>query len=203
MSFNKLLFFSLIDNDQIIKSDAIFLFQGDGLNRIAHSIDLYKSGLASKIVYTGGANNNKYGSFSFDKCIPEFEKYNFNIKNLILDQKSLNTYDQAKYLCKKCIDENWKKIILVASHYHQYRAFLTVLNELNKRKNLKNKLIISNSSVRNLKWFKSDGWGERYKLFQDELIRIKKYKVKNHVSSYKEGINYFKWKESYLNDGNN
>ena len=44
-------FIALVDNDQILVSDAIVLLEGDGFNRYIKATDLYKMRYSKKIIY--------------------------------------------------------------------------------------------------------------------------------------------------------
>ena len=86
----------------------------------------------------------------------------------------------------------WKKIILVGSHYHQYRAFLTFLKTAKDRNS---DLVIYNSPARNLKWFTDNPWGSRVKCLEAEFVRIENYTAKGDLATFAEAIEYQKWKE--------
>ena len=51
-------FIAIVDNDNIQKSDAIILLEGDGFNRYRKAVELYKEGYAEKIVFSGGITAN-------------------------------------------------------------------------------------------------------------------------------------------------
>ena len=183
---------SIIDNDAILKSDAIILLEGDGLNRFEHAINLHLSGFSDTIVFSGGTVNYEYGSYPFDEIKPLIEDFNLVNLNLIHEDKSQNTKEQAIEIIKIVKQENWQKIILVASHYHQYRAYLTFLKTI-QDSNLN--LILYNSPVSNLKWFEKSRWGMRFDLLESEFIKIEKYMAQGDLSSYEYAIEYQQWKE--------
>ena len=68
---NREKFIALVDNDSINKSDAIVLLEGDGYNRYAKAIDLYKKDFSDKIVFSGGITDYDYGSFPFEDIFPK------------------------------------------------------------------------------------------------------------------------------------
>ena len=82
--------------------------------------------------------------------------------------------------------------MLVASHEHQYRAYLTFLKVI---LDIGNDIILYNAPVRNLGWFKDLGWGIRCERLEQEFIRIEKYSQLGHLATYKEAIEYQQWKE--------
>ena len=115
--------------------------------------------------------------------------------DLIHEDKSLHTRQQAIEVVKMAVEFGWKKLALVASHEHQYRAYLTFLREV---LDTKSGLILYNAPVRNLNWFIDSGWGKRFDRLEAEFDRIEKYYKKGHLATANEVIEYQKWKESLL-----
>ena len=188
-------FIAIVDNDSISKSDVIVLLEGDGLNRCQKAADLFKNGWANKILFSGGICDYSYGSYPIVDVLPYLIELGIPETAIILENKSLNTRDQAEFVIELAKKNNWMKLILVATHDHQYRAYLTFLKRiLDVDKNI----LIFNAPVRNLPWFKETGWGKRFNRLQDEFKRIELYKKKGHLASYKEVIIYQEWKEKQL-----
>jgi uncharacterized SAM-binding protein YcdF (DUF218 family) len=185
-------FIILVDNDIIKKSDAIILLEGDGLNRCKQAVKLYKNKFSNKIVFSGGITDHNYGSLPADFVLPELNKLGVKLDDIIIEDKSQNTREQAEEVIKIALKNNWIKIILVASHNHQFRAFLTFLKVINE---LKYNLIIYNAPVKELKWFSNDGYGTRIDQLESEFVRIEKYRKTGHLETFEEGIKYQQWKE--------
>lgn len=181
----------LTANMPINKSDAIIILEGDGDNRIEHACNLYKQEYASNLVFSGNIINFEYGSYPFEYIKDKFIKYNVNPNKIILENKSTNTKEQAEQIINLCLENNWKNIILIASNYHQYRAYLTFIKELYNRK-LNNIIRIYNSPC-NLSWFEKNKWGIRSELLENEFDKIKIYQIKGDICSYNEAIKYIKW----------
>jgi len=182
----------LVDNDRIKKSDVIILLEGDGLNRLQKAVELYQLGFAETLVFSGGITNPDYGSLPFSCIYPELINAGVPSSAIIHESKSQNTREQAIEVIKLANLKGWKKLILVASPYHQYRAYLTFLKEvLNTNKNI----ILYNAPVKDLGWFEETGWGIRFDLLDDEFDRIEKYTQLSHLSTINEAIEYQKWKE--------
>jgi hypothetical protein len=183
---------ALVSNMPVVKSDAIVILEGDGDNRIEHACNLYKK-YSDNLVFSGNILNKDYGSYPLDLLFDKFKQYNVFKENIIWEDKSTNTKEQAQQIIKLCLENNWKSIILVASNFHQYRAYLTFVKELYNQK-LNNDIRIYNSPC-NLPWFEKNNWGIRYRLLSEEFKKIKIYQDKGDVCSYKEIIEYIKWIE--------
>lgn len=188
---------AIVDNDCFTKSDAAVLLEGDGFNRFQKAVALYNKGLVSKIVFSGNIVDKDYGSFPFEEIKPFILQGGVPEKDLIHESKSLHTRQQAIEIVKMAMANGWKKLALVASHEHQYRAYLTFLREV---LDSKSGLILYNTPVRNLNWFIDSGWGIRFDRLSAEFGRIEKYSAVGHLATYNEVIDYQKWKESLLND---
>ncbi|MDD4900554.1 MAG: YdcF family protein [Patescibacteria group bacterium] len=185
-------FIALLGKEELKKSDAIVMLEGDGYFRCKHAAALYKQRWAKIIVISGGITNHHYGSYPAKKLWPELAKLGVKRSDMLLDEESMNTREQAVNIIKLATEKKWKKIILVASHYHQYRAFLTFLQVLRATGA---KLRIINSPANDLPWFQNNKWGRRIDLLESEFEQINIYRKKNHVASYAEALAYFKSNE--------
>ena len=188
---------AIVDNDCLSPSDAIILLEGDGFDRFRKAVSLYKQGKAPKIVFSGNIVDYDYGSFPFSEVLPLMLKEGMPEIDIIHEDKSLNTREQAIEVVKMAMERGWKKLILVASHEHQYRAYLTFLREVLDRKS---GITLYNAPVRNLNWFENKGWGTRLQRLEAEIARIEVYTEKGHLATAEEVIEYQKWKEAQLTD---
>lgn len=193
MLTEKEIFISLVDNDIVKSSDVIVLLEGDGLNRYKEAVRLYKEGLAPKIVFSGGIDMPEYGSYPIETVLPYIISAGVPHEDLILELNSLQTKQQSVEITNLCLQYGWRRIILVGSHYHQYRAFLTFLKTA-KDMGLDD-LVIYNSPARDLEWFSENPWGTRLKCLEQEFQRIEIYTGKGDLATYKEAISYQEWKE--------
>ncbi len=183
---------AIVDNDCLTKSDIAVLLEGDGFFRIQKAVELYHKGMVNKIVFSGNVINKEYGSYPFnevkpyilEECVPEDDIIHENI--------SLNTRQQAIEVVRLALENKWKKLVLVASPEHQYRAYLTFLREV---LDTNSGLIIYNVPARNLNWFVDSGWGTRYERLCGEFERIEKYSALGHLASAEEVVEYQNWKE--------
>ena len=186
---------AVVDNDCLMKSDAAILLEGDGFYRINKAAELYKSGVVSKIVFSGNIVDKDYGSFPYEEAKPLLLKSGISEDDIIHENKSLHTQQQAVEVVKLAIKNDWKKLVLVASAEHQYRAYLTFLREV---LNTKSGIAIFNAPARNLNWFVDSGWGIRFDRLSAEFERIEKYSALGHLANSQEVVEYQKWKESLL-----
>ena len=186
---------AIVDNDCLTPSDAIILLEGDGFFRFQKAVDLYKRGMAKKIVFSGNIIDKDYGSFPFEEIKPFILESGVPEEDLIHENVSQHTRQQAVEVVKMAMANGWKKLALVASHEHQYRAYLTFLREV---LDTKSGLILYNAPVRNLNWFVDSGWGIRFERLSAEFDRIERYSAMGHLANADEVIDYQKWKESLL-----
>lgn len=186
---------AIVDNDCLTPSDAIILLEGDGFFRFQKAVDLYKRGMAKKIVFSGNIIDKDYGSFPFEEIKPFILESGVPEEDLIHENVSQHTRQQAIEVVKMAMANGWKKLALVASHEHQYRAYLTFLREV---LDTKSGLILYNAPVRNLNWFVDSGWGIRFERLSAEFERIERYTEMGHLANADEVIEYQKWKESLL-----
>lgn len=186
-------FIAIVNNDICEESDAIVLLEGDGFNRYLHAVNLYKKGFAPKIVFSGNVVNYSYGSYPFSEILPKILNLGVPETDIIFENRSNHTQEQSQEVFELSKKNNWKRIILVASPEHQYRAYLTFLKTI-----LENdaKLKIYNSTASNLKWFVNSNWGNPFERLTQEFERIEKYTKLGHLATYDEAITYQKWKET-------
>ena len=187
---------AIVDNDCLTKSDAAILLEGDGFFRFQKAVELYNKGLVSRIVFSGNIIDKDYGSFPFEEVRPYILKGGVPEEDLIHEDVSQNTREQAIEVVRMAMEKGWKKLALIASHEHQYRAYLTFLREV---LDTKSGIILYNTPVRNLNWFIDSGWGIRFERLTAEFERIEKYSELGHLATAQEVVEYQKWKESLLN----
>ena len=197
MSTDREKILAIVDNDCLSPSDAIILLEGDGFDRFRKAVSLYKQQKAPKIVFSGNITDYDYGSFPFAEVLPRMLKEGVPEEDIIHEDKSLNTREQAVEVVRMAQERGWKKLILVASHEHQYRAYLTFLREV---LDSKSGITLYNAPARNLDWFVDKGWGTRFERLEAEILRIEKYTEMGHLANAQEVIDYQKWKEAQLTD---
>ncbi len=188
---------AIVDNDCLTKSDAAVLLEGDGFFRVQKAVELYQKGIVSKIVFSGSAIKKEYGSFPYNEVLPYIINAGVPEGDIVHEDKSRHTREQAVEVVKLANKCGWKKLALVASHEHQYRAYLTFLREV---LDTKSGIILYNAPVRNLNWFVDSGWGTRFDRLSAEFDRIEKYSTIGHLANAEEVIKYQKWKELLVDE---
>lgn len=183
---------AIVDNDCLKPSDAIILLEGDGFHRFQKAVYLYKKGYGKKIVFSGAIVQKEYGSYPFEEVKPFILNAGVPEEDLIHEDKSLQTQQQAVEVVKMAMEKGWKRLALVASHEHQYRAYLTFLRQV---LDSKSGIILYNAPVRNLDWFVDSGWGMRFDRLKAEIERIEKYSAFGHLANAQEVVEYQQWKE--------
>lgn len=183
---------AIVDNDCLKPSDAIILLEGDGFHRFHKAVDLYKKGYGKKIVFSGAIVQKEYGSYPFEEVKPFILNAGVPEEDLLHEDKSLQTQQQAVEVVKMAMENGWKRLALVASHEHQYRAYLTFLRQV---LDSKSGIILYNAPVRNLDWFVDSGWGMRFDRLKAEIERIEKYSAFGHLANAQEVVEYQQWKE--------
>jgi uncharacterized SAM-binding protein YcdF (DUF218 family) len=187
-------FLCILPNTPLEKGDAIIVLEGDLLVRIKEGARLYKEGWAPLVVLSGGDEKQPNYAIPAKRMLPHLVQEGVPREAIILEERSQHTRDQAVEIMKLAKEHGWKSIIIVASHYHQFRAFLTFLKAM-REANLELRLI--NAPARDLHWWEVTGRGLRIDNLAVELQKIDKYRDElGNVASYEEGIEYLQWKES-------
>lgn len=183
---------AIVDNDCFTKSDAAILLEGDGFFRVQKAVDLYNKGAVSKIVFSGNIVEKSYGSFPYEEVKPLIVNAGVDEMDLLHEDKSLNTRQQAIEVIDMAVNNGWKKLALVASSEHQYRAYLTFLRVI---LDTNSDIILYNVPARHLNWFIDSGWGSRIDRLSAEFDRIERYAQWGHLASVQEVIDYQRRKE--------
>ena len=183
---------AIVSNDAVKKSDAVIWLEGDGLSRMDEVIRVFQQGLANYIVVSGGFDDGRAVAIPASKLAEELYKKGIPTEKVIIEGASQNTFEQGTEVMKIVAQKGWQKIILVASHYHQPRAYLTFLKAMI---NAGLKIMIYNSPTRDLAWFEKVVDKNRAELFEGELKKIGEYGAKGHICPVKDALEYQAWKE--------
>jgi uncharacterized SAM-binding protein YcdF (DUF218 family) len=96
------------------------------VNRITKAVELYKNKKVNVIFISGGSGSVTYSEKREASLLKSYLIKYFNIpkKDILIENKSNNTYENAKFTAEILKKENLnkKKIILITSNTHNYRA---------------------------------------------------------------------------------
>lgn len=182
----------LVSNDALKKADAIVVLEGDGLVRVQEGARLFREGWAPVVVLSGGVQRPPVSIPAADMR-PHLREAGVPEGCIILEEHSQHTRDQAVEVTKLVRSCGWSRIILIASPYHQYRAYLTFLKAMQEAGA---PFCIINAPARQIPWFASDDQGRRIDLLDGEMERVDLYRASGHVATDVEALAYQEWKES-------
>ncbi len=183
------------------KVDAVVWIEGDADDRVKKTIEVFNYyNQEPQIILSGGLKDNPFrpdkdanpdgGNIPSWEIKEKFLEQGIDENKIILEDKSQNAPEQARNVISLCKEKEWKRIVLIASTWHQVRLFLTFVKqiELQKAKEIE---LINQPENR----FPGDrvipGRGKNtVDMIKEELWRIEKYV--DDVSRPKEGLKYLK-----------
>jgi uncharacterized SAM-binding protein YcdF (DUF218 family) len=126
---------TLIEAELPAEADAIVWLQGDRFDRGARVLELFKNGVAPRIILTG--NNALIGkgarrdeeNISVDDMAEWLLEQGVPEMSVVRETASMNTHDQAVHVLSLAKRGAWRRIILVGSLHHQARPFLVFLKQ--------------------------------------------------------------------------
>lgn len=186
--------FALIDSIEHKHANAVVLLEGDGYERIESACNIVNQGLTNQLIFSGGVDNPDFGSYNYEKCKPLIQTRIENRVEIIEELNSQNTFEQSENVIQIAAERNYNSLIIVASNYHIYRAYLTFLKTL-IRNNLSQSIKIYPFSVKKLSWFENTPWGNRLTLLKSEIEKIELYSRLGHIADYNELTEYLQWME--------
>lgn len=190
----------LIESEPLREFDVVVWLQGDRFDRGKKVVELFLNGYSGSIVLTG--NNILTGkgarlgeeNVSLTEMKSWLEKKGIENDCVVIDDKSMNTSDQALNVISLALKNNWRSIALVGSPYHQMRAFLTFIkkaNQLGWTGDIYNQPAAID---------KFDIPGGRNKtsdeIFYEELDKMDRYKA--DVATIGEGLNYISKRDDVI-----
>ncbi len=148
--------FYLSPQDELKKADMIVAVSGgETEQRTMEAVKLYKKGMADTILFSGAAEDKSGPSNAAAmKSIAVAE--GVPAKNILIEEESANTEQNALFSSKIIKDQKATSIILVTSPYHQKRA------SLNFKEVLGPGVEIINHSATDSSWRKSSWWTQDY-----------------------------------------
>lgn len=157
----------LTPQDKLEKSDVIVVISGgDTTERTAEGVKLFKDGYAPFILFSGAARS---GDVSNAKTMQRYAvRQGVPQGKIIIEEESTSTYENALFTKPILEKNNFKKIILVTSSYHQRRAYMNFTYVLGKDYK------ILNHSSRDDTWRESEWWQhkESINITLEEFSRI-------------------------------
>lgn len=189
-------FCCLLSNGPLLRSDAIVVLCGEDANpRLALATQIMRQHGAHLVVLSGGKHEPPRWRGA-DALVPELLGAGVSNDRILRETSSMNTRQQAVIIAQMAVEKGWKRLLLVASPYHVYRAFLTFLRALQEvGKDTEIQLLVAAASQSS--WFKSpEGMDvSRLDLLSTELCKIEEYG--EHVATYEEGLNYLAYWETH------
>lgn len=97
------------------KSADVIIVLSSGSDRVEHGVMLYKSGYSDKIILTGGSSETKRMSL-------QAQDLGVSADDILIEDKSLTTFDNARYSLGIMKAQGFKSAIVVTSPYHTRRS---------------------------------------------------------------------------------
>lgn len=189
-------FCAVLANGPLRSGDAIVVLSGDGKTRVDVAFELLMQHAAKQVVVTGGLDNPPH-SLTADQMRSYLIELGLRPDLIITEPTAMNTHEQAEAVVDLAVEREWKHLLLIASPYHQYRAFLTFLQVLNDRDLDKTIRLQSIPATQTRWWAKPDGLDEtRFDMLEGEFDKIAAYRRKGHVATYETGLSYLEYWES-------
>jgi uncharacterized SAM-binding protein YcdF (DUF218 family) len=144
----------IYEKDVLKPADAIVVLAGEENERVAYAVKLFKDDWAKKdrLIMSGGPLVWKYSWASLMKS--QAESLGIPRKNILLEDRSLNTAQEAEYTREILKKYGYRSIILVTSPYHSKRASIIF------RRVMGDGVRVICAPVEN-SWFKFKGWWKR------------------------------------------
>jgi uncharacterized SAM-binding protein YcdF (DUF218 family) len=140
--------------DEMKPADVIVILAGEETERVEYGVKLFKDGWArkDKLVLAGGPLVWKY---TWASLMKEHAMYlGVPNKAILLEDKSRNTEEDARFTKEILNNYNYRSCILVTSPYHSRRAYKIF------RKVMGNKIMVISAPAEK-SWFSFDEWWKR------------------------------------------
>ena len=189
-----LAFVAVMANQPKLRADAVVVLSGDGEARVDMALNVFTEGGAPLIVLSGGLDAPPFSLTAQALARNAIEK-GIAPDRLVLEADSGNTRQQAVNVVAMAMDRGWTKLLLVASHYHSFRAFLTFVRALRDAGQLET-IRVMPATADHVSWFKLAPVGmseSRRSLLDSEFQKIEEYA--NDVATYAEGLAYLEFWE--------
>ena len=170
----------LVVSDDLEKSDAIVVFSGDNGVRTEVGVKLLKEGYGDYLILSGG---KVYDDVTMAELMKNHAiKLGVDESKILIDDKSLTTYENAEFT-KDIIEKNkFKSVIVVTSDYHTRRSKLTMEKSLEDTlidgQKVEVAVTPSQEEKFNIKWWTS---GNSILLIISEYLKLIGYWIKGYV----------------------
>lgn len=189
-------FCAVLSNGPVLKSDAIIVLCGeDPEPRISVAAQLFAQGAGHTVLLTGGLHEPPRW-FGAEELAPALLGLGVSHTKVVMDPGAKNTREQAVNTVATAMEKKWKRLLLVASGYHQYRAYLTFLKaliEAEQDRTIQMLMMPANQ----VQWWATPTGMEltRLNLLEAEFDKVSKYA--GHVASYEAGLEYLEYWETH------
>ena len=197
-------FCAVLSNGPLIRGDAIVVLSGDGNTRLEVGMEQLKQRAAHNVVVSGGVDAPPH-SLTAHAMRAWLIENGLAPDRIIKESESQHTHEQAENVVAMAIEKEWTRLLLVASPYHQYRAYLTFLHVLIAQDKHDTIHLLSVPATQTKWWGTPDGlefptdeleWSaKRIDLLEREFEKIDEHRKKGHVAGYKEGLRYLEFWE--------
>ena len=148
----------LAPQDKLVKADAIVAISGgETTSRTLGAVKLYDEGYAPIIIFSGAASDPT--SVSNAEAMRTIAlRAGVPASAIIIEEDSVDTYENAQNTARIIKDQNVSSIILVTSPYHQRRASIEFKRALGKD------IKVIDHSTSDENWRRSAWWKNNYSL---------------------------------------
>lgn len=182
-------FIAVIDNLPLLRADAAVVLCGqDAEPRVRVGVEIMAQDGAATLVLSGGVHRPPE-MLSASEMIGDVYGGGISPSRVVLETESTSTRDQAVAITDMAAEREWKRILIIASPYHVYRAFLTFLQRLIEL-GLEDEIQVVPVAAGQVSWFKPPDGSEvtRLELLDVEFDKIAQYEA--HVAGMGAALNY-------------
>ncbi len=170
----------LVVSDDLEKSDAIVVFSGDNGVRTEVGVELLKEGYGEYLILSGG---KVYDDVTMAELMKNHAiKLGVDENKILIDDKSLTTYENAEFTKEIMEENNFNSLIVVTSDYHTRRSKLTMEKSLEDTlidgQNVEVIVTPSKEEEFNIKWWTS---GNSILLIISEYLKLIGYWINGYV----------------------
>lgn len=183
-------FLAMVTQGPLVRGDAIIVCCGEDADvRLNMALGLFQPphSAAPIILLSGGVHSLPRWKGA-ERCAATLYGKGIRPSAILTETESLHTRASAVASVRLACDRGWKRILLVASAYHAYRAYLTFLHALTDvghHRTLQLVLVPATAP-----WFAAPPGmtAMRAELLAGELVKIEEYRVAGHVASYADAL---------------